>query len=136
MADSDLVKLSDLIKWLQNNHGVAYMTAHKLTHMYLKDREENAPRVRYTDSGRSGTVHYISKEATLDLSYEFAGGNALAIIDIPKPQNWEAATKTPLSKRDSILNFIGRQVVEDQTQGNGSFEFDEDVLTIYPGKSR
>ena len=135
LANSGKVKMSELTKWLQDTHGLEYKTARKVTDLYLKDREENAARVGYTSSGRSGKVHYISKETTFDLEYEFGGGAAIAIIDIPTPKQWEAATKTPLSRREAILKFIGQQVVKDQTLEEGSFEIGENVLTIYSTKS-
>jgi hypothetical protein len=95
---------------------------------------EFAGKVSYTSEGRSGKVHYRSTEASFDLWYEFAGGNALAIIDVPSPVEWEARTNTPLSRRDSILTFIGEQVVKDQTLEKGSFTIDDHFLTIYPGR--
>src|SRR2546428_539632 len=79
LADSGVEKFGDLIKGLQNKYGLEYRTAHDLTLMYLKYREENAPQLRYTSQGRAGTVHYITKETSFDMWYEFAGGNALAI---------------------------------------------------------
>src|SRR5215471_14734904 len=96
--------------------------------------KEPPGKVSYTSDGRSGTVHYRSKDANLDLWYEFAGGDALAIIDVPSPEEWEARTKTPLSFRDSILTFIGEQIVKDQTLEKGSFTLDDRFLTIYPGR--
>ena len=135
LANSGKVKMSELTRWLQDANNLEYKTARKLTDLYLKDREENAARVGYTSGGRSGKVHYISKEATFDLDYEFGGGAAVAIIDIPTPKQWEAATKTPLSRREAILKFIGQQVVKDQTLDEGSFEIGENALTIYSRKS-
>jgi hypothetical protein len=136
LANSGKVKMSELTRWLQDAHNLEYKTARKVTDLYLKDREENAARVGYTSSGRSGKVHYISKEATFDLDYEFGGGSAVAIIDIPTAKQWEAATKTPLSRRDAILKFIGQQVVKDQTLEEGSFEIGENAITIYRKSGR
>jgi hypothetical protein len=131
LAGSGASRLSDLIKWLQTHHDLPYMTAHKLTHLFLKFQEENAPRITYTSGGRTGTIHYVSKETSFDLSYEFAGGNALAIIDIPAEQQWEQSTKTPISQRTAILNSIGTQVVRDQTTSGGRFEIGSNTLTIF-----
>jgi hypothetical protein len=134
LGNSGKVKMSELTKWLQDTHNLEYKTARKVTDLYLKDREENAARVGYTNSGRAGKVHYISKETTFDLEFEFGGGSAVAIIDIPRTKQWEAVTKTPLSRRDAILKFIGQQVVKDQTQ-EGSFEIGDSAITIYSRKS-
>ncbi|UFH57015.1 hypothetical protein [Spirosoma sp. KNUC1025] len=90
-------------------------------------------QVRYTSEGRGGTVHYVSSEASFDMWYEFAGGNALAIIDIPPPEYWTARTQLPLSQREEILIFIGNQVVKDHAPG-GSFTLSRNTLTIYSGR--
>ena len=92
-------------------------------------------RVRYTNDGRGGTVQYESPETSFDMWYEFAGEGALAIINIPTPQYWEATTKTPLSQRPDILQFIGEQVVRDQASGNGYFLIDDNFMTIYSGRN-
>jgi len=136
MTDCGIVKFSDLIRWLQSEHKLGYTDAHKLTHKFLEWREKNAPKVRYASEGRSGNVHYISSEATFDFWYEFAGGNALAIVDIPTEQQWTARTGTPVARRLRILNFIGEQIVRDQTSGDGSFKIDDNCLTIYPSRHR
>lgn len=124
---------NDLIKWLQDAQGLEYRTAHRLAQLYVERREAPAAIVHYTSEGRAGTVHYRSPAASFDLWYEFAGGAALAIIDIPTPEQWTARTNTPLSQRLEILQFIGEQVVKDQTHGLGSYTIGHDVLTIYSG---
>ncbi|MVM41231.1 hypothetical protein GO730_31950 [Spirosoma sp. HMF3257] len=91
-------------------------------------------QLRYADAGRSGTIRYISKQTQFDLWYEFAGGNAIVIIGIPSPQHWEFQTKTALSQRTKILNFIGKQVINDRIQGDGYFSIDDTILTIYSGR--
>ncbi|GAB3782934.1 hypothetical protein GCM10028818_39820 [Spirosoma horti] len=92
-------------------------------------------QVSYADNGRSGTIYYTSSETRFDLWYELALEPAIAIIGIPKPQYWEAQTKTPLSQRTAILNFIGHQVVNDKVGGEGSFGIEQDnIMTIYRAK--
>ena len=63
--------------------------------------------------------------------WEFGGGNAVAIINIPTVKNWENLTGLPLDRRDSILQFIGEHVMEDQTSGRGGFMIRQDEMTIY-----
>lgn len=93
------------------------------------------PQVRYSDGGRSGTIHYTSHDASFDCWYELAGGTAVAVIGIPAPRHWEARTKTPLSQRWTILQFIGEQVVKDQVQGEGYFLLEQEtIMTIYSGR--
>ena len=61
-------------------------------------------------------------------------GEALVIVDIPTPEQWEARTKLPLAQRESTLTFIGEQIVEDKISGGGSFIIGHNVLTFYAHK--
>jgi hypothetical protein len=71
-------------------------------------------RIRYTSEGRSGYVYFESDDTSFDLWWEFAGGDALAIINIPTENTWEVQTKLPQEKRDAVLAFIAAQVIHDQ----------------------
>ncbi len=92
-------------------------------------------QVSYSDGGRSGTIHYTSAETCFDLWYEFAMPPAIALIGIPEPRYWEAQTKTPLSQRIAILEFIGGQVITDKLAGEGYVGIEQDnIMTIYRGR--
>ncbi|MCK6693632.1 MAG: hypothetical protein L6Q97_16235 [Thermoanaerobaculia bacterium] len=88
------------------------------------------PRVSFQDYGRGGTVFFESSDAKFEMWWEM-GINALAIVDIPPPDRWEARTGLPLARRDEILHFIGAEIVARQTVSGGSFVVGENVLTIY-----
>ena len=89
-------------------------------------------KVLYSNDGRSGHVHYKSPETAFALYYEFGGGNCVACISIPSPENWEKETNLPLARREEVLNFIGQQVVKDQTtSGTGYFKIEGEWLNIY-----
>jgi hypothetical protein len=88
------------------------------------------PKIRFQDYGRGGTVYYESEESNFNMWWEM-GINALAIVDVPTPDNWVARTGLPLERRDEILNFIGEEIVAKQTTRGGSFIVGENVLTIY-----
>ncbi len=94
-------------------------------------RLEGTPKLRYSDEGRGGTIWFESPNAHFDMWWEFAGGNALVIVDIPTAEQWEARTKLPLERRVHILTFIGEQIVEDKIGGEGSFIIGDNVLTFY-----
>ena len=134
IAAGGVTERKALIKWLQEVQGLEYLPSHRLTHLFLENLELNGAKVRYGSSGRGGTLQYQSKEGAFEMWWEFAGGEALAIIDVPTPERWEAVTKIPKSRRDSILSFIGAQVVKDQTEGRGSFRIGDDVITIYAAR--
>lgn len=94
------------------------------------------PQVHYANGGRSGTIYYTSDRTSFDVWYELAMPPALVIIGIPEPRHWEAHTKTPLSERTDILQFIGEQVTKDRLSGDGYFLIEYDnCMTIYPGKN-
>jgi hypothetical protein len=88
--------------------------------------------LRYSDYGRGGTVYYESPEGKFDMWWEFGGGKAVVILDIPKEENWEAVTKIPLSKRVEVLTCIAEQIMEDKmSSSNASFVIGENVITFY-----
>lgn len=76
-------------------------------------------RLRYENQGRGGTVWYESQETRFGLWWEFAGGDALAIVEIPAEREWEKRTRLPLDRRLETLEFIGEQLVKDQTARGG-----------------
>lgn len=88
-------------------------------------------RLNYSTEGRGGTVFFESDETNFDMWWEFGGGDALAIIDIPSEQHWVARTNLPLEKRAAILDYIGQQVIQDQASGRGTYEISDNCLTIY-----
>ena len=70
--------------------------------------------VGYINAGRSGTVIFYRNDLTIHFPFEFGGGETLAIIDVPTPENWEKETKTLLADRQVILEFVAKRVIRDQ----------------------
>lgn len=96
------------------------------------DDGSKMPKILYSSEGRSGRVHYKSAEADFDLYYEFGGGDCIVCIDVPDPKDWQQHTGLPTERREEILNFIGQQVVKDQTTGGrGYFKIEGNWLNIY-----
>lgn len=96
-----------------------------------RTRIEGNPKLYYIDQGRGGTVRFESRETSFDLWWEFAGGKALVILEIPTKEQWETRTRLPLEWRKKVLNFIGEQIVIDQISGSGSFIIGDNVMTFY-----
>lgn len=92
-------------------------------------------RVGTTQDGRSGTVWFACEGAKFDVWWEFAGGNALAIVELPTPEQWTARTGLPSETREAVTAFMGQQLVEQQAPG-GSFQVGDDVLTLYSAGRR
>ena len=94
---------------------------------------ETDPQLRYSQDGRGGTIYYSSPETSFELWYEFAMPPALVDIGIPEPRYWVGQTKTPLSQRAAILQFIGERVINDKLSGEGHFGYNDNIMTIYRG---
>jgi hypothetical protein len=98
----------------------------------LFGQDNSTPKIAYSSDGRSGHVHYQSKEADFALYYEFGGGDCVASIYLPKLKEWQKQTGLPPDRREDVLNFIGRQVAKDQTtNGKGWFKIEGDFINIY-----
>ena len=97
----------------------------------------NKAKILYSSEGRYGHVHYRSSEASFAMYYEYGGGDCVACIDILDSQKWQAHTGLPLERRDAVLDFIGQQVVKDQTTGGrGSFRIEKNWLNIYSARQQ
>lgn len=87
-------------------------------------------KIWYTSAGRGGDVVLDWGGQTTRFWWEFAGGNAVAIVGIPKAEHWEAKTGIPLAERDAVLQFMGKHITNDQSPG-GRFDIEESYITIY-----
>ena len=131
METSGLAEKPAIREWLQKQHGLAYMPAHKLSFLYAEDQELNGPQVWFSNDGRSGKVGYESREGSFTMYRQFGGGDVLAIINVPSAEQWEAVTKILLEKRLPVLHFIGQKTVERQTTGGrGSYEIVNNQILI------
>jgi len=88
------------------------------TSMSEQKTNTSSARVSYENQGRGGYVILQIGEQTCRFWYEFGGGNALAIIDVPSAEHWENLTTIPLNQREKILHFIGESVVADKAPGH------------------
>ena len=80
-----------------------------------KEKEiRDKPHVEYSQSGRGGTLSYVAGDKKIDFDWEFAGGNGVALIFIPEEKYWVVQTGIPLSQRQSILEFVAKEVIDDK----------------------
>ncbi len=91
------------------------------------------PEIHYTNKGRGGTVHYVNGQVGFDLWWEFAGGDAVVIIDIPTEKDWEKRTGLKMDERAATIRFIGDQIIKDQLSGKGNYIVGENTMTFYSG---
>lgn len=88
--------------------------------------------VRYMNDGRSGKVIFGMGAKSFEMYFEFGDGDVLATIVIPSRDEWQKQTGIPTELRESVLKFIGRSVVRDQTtSGRGRFEIHDKHISIY-----
>ena len=88
------------------------------------------PTLEYNNQGRGGSVIYKDEQGDINLSFEFGGGNCVAIIFVPTPEQWTRATSRPSSERESILTFVAERAVRDQTSG-GHYTISDSWIEIY-----
>lgn len=123
---------ADIAAWLGVTHAfVEEVEAVMRRHWAASKPKLAQASLSYTDMGRGGTIRFQQGNAHFDMWWEFAGGDALAIVDVPSHANWELATKLPLSKRDEILHFIGHQLLADKVSSGGSFTIGPNTITLY-----
>lgn len=87
--------------------------------------------VSTSGAGRGGQVHYADTRTRFSMWWEFAGGDALALVGIPTPAQWEAQTRLPVSERSAVLQVIADELVALHTGGRGHAVFDDQVLVLY-----
>lgn len=89
----------------------------------------------YESNGRCGYVVFSHRGTRFSLYYEFAGGDALAVIDVPSAHEWKRKTGLSLAARDPLLRFIGATVARDQTANHaGTYVLGTNTLTIYASR--
>ena len=87
----------------------------------------------YAQEGRSGYVMYADDISLFSWYFEFGGGDVVVIINIPSAENWEKETDRPLADRQSILEFVAQQSVDDQVPG-GHYLIRDQFIELYSGR--
>lgn len=127
---SELDERHAIRDWLQEEHGLDYMPAHKLSHLHRENRRLHGPKVSFSATGLSGYAIYMSKTSRFKMAWEMGTGDIIAILEAPSMERWEAETNIPLAKRESVLHFIGRNIVLQETSGSGSYEIRGNAIYI------
>jgi hypothetical protein len=87
-------------------------------------------RIEYEGNLRAGSVIYIDQDTRIAFSNEMGGGNCMVYLNIPSEVHWEKETKTPLSRRKDILEYVAT-AVQSQQASNCYFEIKEDEIGFY-----
>ena len=102
-----------------------------LREKFYKDLARKFSRhIEYKGNFRSGTIIYIDNEIRIEFYHEMGGGNCMLYIDIPSEEQWEAATKTPLSERQDIVEFVATRVKSEQAS-NCNFIIEKASIGFY-----
>lgn len=87
-------------------------------------------KLTYINEGRAGYVVYKDDHGELKFSFEFGGGDCVAIIYIPTAEFWEKRTGRAKAERDAILTFVAAQALKDQVR-NGRYVLGEDSIELF-----
>lgn len=88
-----------------------------------------AQKLEYINQGRSGYIIYRDNETEFKLSFEFGGGDCIAIIYIPTIEEWTSKLNKPLAERLNILKFIAEQSIIDKAP-NCIYELSDNHIEI------
>jgi hypothetical protein len=86
--------------------------------------------LEYDGSFRGGTITYVEGELRIPFSHEMYGGKYHFGIDIFNESQWEAQTKTPLSRRQEIIEFVAQTVQREQAS-NWKYEIRESDIAYF-----
>ena len=89
------------------------------------------PILRYAENGRSGVINFDDGRGRFDMYWEFGGGNALVVIDVPTEAEWAPCTGIPVVERPQVLQYIAKQVIQDKTLGNKRYEIIPGEIVIF-----
>lgn len=89
---------------------------------------KNNAAIQIEDEGRGGTIYFKNDYSSFNLWWEFAGGDAIAIIEAPTAERWELQTRLRLAQREELLTYIGEQVVTKKLLAMGILRLVKTVL--------
>lgn len=88
------------------------------------------PSLQYQNQGRGGTVVYTDAISSIPFSFEFGGGDCVAIIFIPSPGEWVKNTGRTLDDRETVIRFVAQQCLHDQVS-NGYYSISEHFIELH-----
>jgi hypothetical protein len=87
-------------------------------------------KIEYSGTFRAGTITYVEGDLRINFYHEMGGGNCMFYVDIPNETSWEAATHTPLSRRQEILDFVAETVRREQASST-RYEIQDSAIVYY-----
>ena len=74
-------------------------------------------RVIITEQGRSGDVIYREGEQVIQGWWEFAGGDAIALVSMGSASEWRHGHPWAVDRRAAILRSVAEEVVRQKATG-------------------
>lgn len=74
-------------------------------------------KVTITQEGRSGSVVYHHDDGMISGWWEFAGGDAVAIVNMGSAAQWKGAHPWAIQRRSEIMRFVAEEVIQQKASG-------------------
>ena len=87
-------------------------------------------KIEYEGTFRAGTITYVEGDLRINFYHEMGGGNCMFYVDIPTEEKWEVQTRTPLSRRQEILEFVAETVRREQASST-RYEIQDSAIVYY-----
>ena len=87
-------------------------------------------QVKIVEKGRYGQIEYVEDGQICRCDWELGGGDTLAILLVPAPDDWNANYPWAKGRRQEVLNRVVSEVRR-QRAPSASIEWDEARNCIY-----
>ena len=114
-------------RWLDVSDEVI---AHAHTYLKFEKLGDRMAVVYFDNKGRAGDVYFNWDGIVIKFPFEFAGGNALATIDVPSADHWLRETGIPIEQRMMVLEFVAQRIIRSQAPDH-KYEIKDDYIRIY-----
>lgn len=74
-------------------------------------------KVTITEEGRSGSVRYDEDGRSISGWWEFAGGDAIAMVSMGATDEWVRVHAWALERRSAILRYVAEEVIRQKATG-------------------
>ena len=85
--------------------------------------------IPYTE-GREGYVVYKDDKGLLKFYFEFGGGDCVAIVNIPREEEWAGIEGRTPAEREPVLKWIAEELLQTQMK-KGSYKIKAGCIEFY-----
>ena len=95
-------------------------------------------KVNVVEKGRYGYIEYVENGQTCQYYWELGGGDTIAIISVPSPEEWEVKYPWARGRRQEVLSALVGETRK-QRAPTAVIEWDDNMNCVYlkekPGKT-